>query len=751
MLRNILFFIAFFLSFAGYSQTEIQIFDAKTKESIPFAHLRFYSVDSTVFENRIADINGHLSIALTQKMKVCITYVGCKNFIEVIEPNKKYQFFLESTALCLDQVVITGQYTPQGTDKSIYKIKVIDSKEISLRGSTNLEDILSSESNMQIKQDGVFGSSLSMLGVGGENIKILVDGVPLIGRMNGELDLSQINLSNVERIEIVEGPMSVNYGSNALGGVINIITKNTINGSFNANIRSYYETVGRYNFDGDAGFSKGRSTVLVSGGRNFNSGFDAIDTLRSQQWKPKEQYFAKVRYKYQLGATSLRITSDYFREFVLDKGNPELAIDTTNNYYYFRARDGYYYTTRFNNQLSWNGVIHKKQFINFIASNSYYERLRQTQLKNLYTQDLKPSQATGDNDTSIFNSWLIKAEFSKLTSDTSKFNYQLGAEINLDKAVGEKIENNKQTINDYAVYGGFKYQILPSLSFQPAIRYSYNTEYNAPITPSINLKYDPSKFIQIRASYAKGFRSPSLKELYLDFVDLNHKIFGNTAIKAERSDNFSLNGSLTKNNGKHSIRYEADLFYNNISDMIDLFAKYEVSGGDTTEIFTYGNIDRHISQGGRLNLRYKRLSSLEFKISLAVIGEKSFSNTEKPFESNMNYHPEISSSIKILLLKTNINLLIVYKYSGSTVRNALDANNQLISYLDQDYHNLDISFSRDFFNEMFSVNLGGKNLFNVMDIKTSGPSGGVHGSGASTRPVGWGRTFFLSIAYHFNQ
>jgi outer membrane receptor for ferrienterochelin and colicins len=71
----------------------------------------------------------------------------------------------------------------------------------------------------------VYGSSVSINGISGEGVKILVNGVPMVGRIDGKIDISQINLTNVERIEIVKGPQSVIYGTDALGGVINIITK----------------------------------------------------------------------------------------------------------------------------------------------------------------------------------------------------------------------------------------------------------------------------------------------------------------------------------------------------------------------------------------------------------------------------------------------------------------------------------------------------------------------------------------------
>jgi len=107
----------------------------------------------------------------------------------------------------------------------VLKVKVIDIKRINSQGAYNLPSLLANELNVRINYDPMLGNSISLQGISGQNIKVMIDGVPVIGREGGNIDLTQINLSSVERIEMVEGPMGVNYGSDAMGGVINIITK----------------------------------------------------------------------------------------------------------------------------------------------------------------------------------------------------------------------------------------------------------------------------------------------------------------------------------------------------------------------------------------------------------------------------------------------------------------------------------------------------------------------------------------------
>ena len=125
----------------------------------------------------------------------------------------------------IDSVIITGQYTPQTAEKAIHAIRTISSEKINRMAAVNLGDVLSNELNIRLSQDNILGQSLSIQGLSGENVKILIDGVPVIGRQNGNIDLGQLNLLGIERIEIVEGPLSVNYGTQALAGTINLITK----------------------------------------------------------------------------------------------------------------------------------------------------------------------------------------------------------------------------------------------------------------------------------------------------------------------------------------------------------------------------------------------------------------------------------------------------------------------------------------------------------------------------------------------
>ena len=109
----------------------------------------------------------------------------------------------------IDQVVITGQHETKKVNDVVQNVKIIDRKVIDEKNLTTLRELLVNEAGMRITQDNALGTNVSMQGISGQNVKILIDGSPVIGRLNGYVDISQISLSDIEKVEIVEGPLSV--------------------------------------------------------------------------------------------------------------------------------------------------------------------------------------------------------------------------------------------------------------------------------------------------------------------------------------------------------------------------------------------------------------------------------------------------------------------------------------------------------------------------------------------------------------
>lgn len=128
----------------------------------------------------------------------------------------------------LEEVVVTGQFEPQSINKSVFNVKVITSQDIQNLAANNLGDVLNQYLNITVRPSGSDGrSTVSLFGLDAQYFKILVDNVPLVNEagLGNNIDLSQINLNDIEQIEIIEGSMGVTHGANAVSGILNIITK----------------------------------------------------------------------------------------------------------------------------------------------------------------------------------------------------------------------------------------------------------------------------------------------------------------------------------------------------------------------------------------------------------------------------------------------------------------------------------------------------------------------------------------------
>jgi len=736
-----LILIMLFVGFVLHGQSQqagIWLKDQRNNEAIAFAHVLFKPFDGSKSLTGLTDMKGYTANPLITSGIFTISYVGYHTFTDTIQPGESRQVMLRSMSINMDEVVVTGQYTPQAVDKSIFRVKVIGAREIDQKASNNLNELMATELNIRSMNDGALGSRITLQGLGGEHIKFLIDGVPVIGRMNGNIDLNQLNLYNVGHVEIIEGPMSVIYGSNALAGVINIITKENNYTSLQTNAEAYTESVGVYNVNANISLKKNRWSGSLAGARNFFGGFSVVDTSRSKRWKPKRQYNTDASLAYTYRELQARITASYFNEMLLDKGNLLSP-------YFETAFDNHFITNRFTTNADVKTRLFKDRYLNVLASYAYYDRVKNNYFVDLTTLDKQLTLNPEDQDTSSFDQYLLRAEFSKST-ENSAFNYQLGIDLNYETGAGKRILDKEQALGDYAAFLSVKIKPALRLMLQPGLRYSYNTKYKAPLVYSLNARYELAEALSLRASYAKGFRAPSLKELYLEFVDVNHNIRGNEILEAEDSQN--LNFSLRYNHEKPTYDYGAELsiFYNNINNSISL-----ATLDATSSLYTYVNVDQMITQGYQLNFNNRVYPWLEIKLGAGQTGRNQIFD-QLP-DNEMVWSTDVMTQLNYLWRKTDLRFNVFYKYNGEYPEVFIGADDQVFKTTISAFHTMDLSISRQFWKNNITLQAGVKNLFDNtnIDIKGDTGSGGIHTDGGTSSPVGWGRTFFVRLNISFKQ
>ena len=238
----------------------------------------------------------------------------------------------------LEEIVITGQYNPQSIKKSVHNVTVIKREQIESQAANNLADLLNFNLNLTIVPSSQTGkSTISFFGLDSQYFNILVDNIPLVSDngLGNNIDLTQVNLDDIERIEIVEGAMGVEYGANAVSGVINIITKKSIKNKWNIKASLQEETVS----DEYAWFDEGRHIQAFNIANNINENWFARvgvnrnqfagfyngkqgknyyqnDGLRGYDWLPKEQFNSTAFVQYKKDNFKLFYKFEYFNELI---------------------------------------------------------------------------------------------------------------------------------------------------------------------------------------------------------------------------------------------------------------------------------------------------------------------------------------------------------------------------------------------------------------------------------------------------
>jgi outer membrane receptor for ferrienterochelin and colicins len=247
-----------------------------------------------------------------------------------------------------------------------------------------------------------------------------------------------------------------------------------------------------------------------------------------------------------------------------------------------------------------------------------------------------------------------------------------------------------------------------------------------------------SEIYSIRASYAHGFRAPSLKELDLYFVDVNHYIIGSDSLKAERSDNFGISFTGRNAIGENKLKTEVSLFYNNINDIITL-ALVE----PTTQLYTYINIDKYITTGGTFSASFKANHFL-FSTGFSFLG---FYNTlSDSFNiEKFSWTPEFQNDFTLTFPKAGIDAAIYLKNTGSTPGFNVDAEGKVFQTFIDPYTIADLSLTKYFWKKHFAFSIGIKNLFNVVNIQTNSLDGSIHSSSGDAIPYSVGRFVFGTL------
>ncbi len=651
----------------------------------------------------------------------------------------------------LEDIVVTGQYQPQSLRNAIYQIKTINSQRIKLSGATNVQQVLNTQIGFRFSNDNILGTDVQINGMSGRNVKILLDGVPVLDRFDQRASLSQIDINTIERIEIIEGPMAVSFGTDAMAGVINIITKKNNKNSISITAKLQEETAGKeyyaLNYKGvhtqNMSFSinKNNWNFAVGGTHNGFEGFGGDEYGRNKSWLPKDQFLGNTKVGYAKGKIDIYYRLDAMTELLKDRNS--INFDNA------KSIDQFFTTNRLMHQMQSNIRLNKKLQLNSFIAYTDFKRSTVTKNIDFQTNTYVLGTADGEQDVSKLNSVAVKN--TMLYNIQNNLSVQAGIDINHEKASGQRIIGTP-SIDDYALFISTEYKPTTKINIRPGFRITKNSLYKAPpIIPSINTKFTINKNVDVRLSYGMGFRAPVLRELYFNFIDVNHNIVGNTNLQAETSN--SLTGSLSwlvLNKKTVQIQTTFGTFYNVFNNQIELVLSKTISNQ-----YTYYNFSKVKTTG--LNIENKiTTKNIEANVGVAYTAMAKYFDASAYKNDSRNYlwTPELSSNVTYKIPKIKTTLGLFYKYVGSKPDFSDEQNETPAGYYltKTNAYNLADFTITTIVNKLLTINAGLKNIFDVTNIQsnTIGNTNLAH-NGDGPLLVNYGRSYFVGLIFNWNK
>ncbi|MCZ8154884.1 MAG: TonB-dependent receptor [Leptospira sp.] len=498
-------------------------------------------------------------------------------------------------------IVVTGSRGERRLKDSTVATEVISRKRIEQTGARNLGEVLETQLGLNVTPNALGGSQVQMLGLDSKYVLFLVDGQRIAGRLNNTVDLTRFKVQNIERIEIVKGSSSALYGADAIGGVINIITRQSekpqhyqFRATYGNGREIHYGTQGEKNMIADVGFRNDFVAASFNGGYNHSAGYDLDPTTKST-------------------------TGNAFQDANVG-GNMVFNPDGQ-----LKVKTGLFYLNRFQ-----QGIISQRSGGLFDRSNATNDFLSLGAVEYSYGKrnmvSFRGNYARWENNFTLDQRGSDELDRKELTNDrSSQGTLQLDHELNDKHMLTMGVESYANELESDRLSQRFVYRTRRAVFLQdewtawrngiiwriiPGVRYDVDSQFGGQTTPKIATRLDLTSQIVLRASYGVGFRPPSFQELYLRFENpgVGYVVDGNPNLRPEKSRTFNtdLEYSPFKN---FSLSFS--LFRNYITNLI----QYNYGTGSSEfATFQLTNIKEAYTRGGEFGMRTRFYKYAAFEL-----------------------------------------------------------------------------------------------------------------------------------------
>ncbi|MCX7798100.1 MAG: TonB-dependent receptor [Melioribacter sp.] len=616
-MKKIIFLFAFY-PITYFSQNNIITGKVLDTEGSPIPSANIYIAGTSI--GTTSDINGLFEINYPYKAedKIIISCIGYETKTVLL---KDYNGFLiinlSKKIYLIDEIVVTGTKSYKKIKESPVYTEVITGNEIKNCGYKTLKDVLMEQLGLIVVEN--HGTGIQLQGLDPAYTLIMIDGEPLIGRTAGTLELSRFDVTNLKQIEIVKGPSSSLYGSEALAGVINLITEFPEN-PFNLSVSTHIGTYNSYFISGNVNTNLKNLKASIFISRRGSSGYDLTPESVS---KTAPQYIATtINPSLEFMINEKQSVKLNFRWFTENQKNDVEILE--------------------NNQTS---LLNDIDILNDLNLSLIYN-IKLNKLKNqfkLYATNyfLKSTLNYTSNNSiyeeSIFNQYYYKGEYFGLLPWGKNNIFSFGSGYVRENVKADRIEGNIEKSNSHFIY--FQHEWIASKFFDLVWggRYDYHENYSSRISPKISFAWKPFNSGKINISIGNGFKAPTLQQLYLNFTNptVGYSVFGSTnfiynlqkLINENQIDKLLINPeSIKKLKAENSwslnitCEYEPiknylltlNLFRNNISDLIEAQPIAIKKNGQS--VYTYFNLNKIYTQGVETEVSLKPIENLKIKL-----------------------------------------------------------------------------------------------------------------------------------------
>ncbi len=567
MLKKLILSVFAFVAMPVCAQVTLGgiVIDSETGKPVQGANIRVEHSLSWTSANSKGEFT-ITNLPQQESYKLSVTHVSYLPVTVTTGPDNSIIIKMQESYINLGQVVVTGTGTHRRMTNSPVPIQVITAKDIENAGATSLEDALTKLSpNITTMTNGM-GTFLNLNGMSQDYMIILENG----HRLGGDERMARIGTGNIKRIEIQSGAASALYGSEAIGGVINIITDDSKNG-IGASSYTHYTSHGRFTQTVDADVSQGRLSSYTTyqrkeadnwqvndideegnkTGRPMSMGYRSDNLSQRFTYAVTDKLNLSVRGNYNDYETRRPESATYFKK----SGKNDDGSDK------FKETQAYTYNMSHRTWLYGLSADYMISSAAYIEADFYSDNFRSSYRYFSKSGSFLPGDEQVRKETAYYDGTL-KGIFKP--NDMNKLS--VGMEYINEQLDSESDNISRESMFTAAAFVQDELSLTDDIQAVAGIRYLYNGNFRSHATPNVSLMYKPGNF-RFRAAWSAGYRAPTLSQIYAtdQAKSTSRATVGNPELKPEKSRSASLNAEFSSQRLSVSVTG----MVNNVTDMIN--------------------------------------------------------------------------------------------------------------------------------------------------------------------------------------